>query len=256
MRHNTMHANRRVVLLDELRGLSVLLMILYHGLYDLVFLFGIDFPFFSWPMQCLQLYICSSFILISGISSRFSRNNTKRGFLVLGIALAMTLVTCLFMPEQRILFGILHFLGVAMILHDVFFRRRSKLLPDFWGALLHLCLFAFTWGVGSGYVGFFGLFKIPLPAFLYRLPFLFPLGLPAAGFFSSDYFPLFPWLFLFFAGSYIGNILRTGTLPLRYYRTRFAFLGWVGRRSLLLYVLHQPVIYGLLLLISPLFLRS
>ena len=247
-----LHTTRRIVLLDELRGLSVLLMVIYHGLYDLVFLFGLNFPFFSWPMRYLQLYICSSFILISGICSRLSRNNVKRGLVVLAIALAMTVITRLFMPSQQILFGILHFLGIAMIIHGVFLNHPRKLLPNFWGALLHFALFAFTWGVSSGFVGFFGLIRLPLPSFLYQLPFLFPLGFPSAGFFSSDYFPLLPWIFLFFAGSYIGNTLRTDTLPLYFYRSHTAFLAFVGRHSLLIYVLHQPLLYGIMVALATL----
>ena len=75
------------------------------------------------------------------------------------------------------------------------------------------------------------------------------LGFTAPGFYSADYFPLFPWLFLFLVGTALGgwclehreSKILTASLP--------GALTWPGRYSLLIYVLHQPVLYGVSYLI-------
>lgn len=78
------------------------------------------------------------------------------------------------------------------------------------------------------------------------------LGFPPAGFYSSDYFPLLPWLFLFWAGYFLHFCMgRARMEPLR--RSVCAPLGWLGRHSLGIYLLHQPVIYGVLLLLFHVF---
>ena len=70
-------------------------------------------------------------------------------------------------------------------------------------------------------------------------------------FYSTDYFALLPWLFLFWAGYFLHFCMgRQRMEPLR--RSVCPALGWMGRHSLLLYLLHQPVIYGLLALIFSL----
>ena len=124
----------------ELRGLVILLMVFYHAAYDLVYIFGVNWPFFSSPlmhwlqlksakpagprdkaaagvellrempvddcaggfgivepplMHWLQLFIATSFITVSGICCRFSRNNLKRGLLTFGLGMVLTVVTSL-----------------------------------------------------------------------------------------------------------------------------------------------------------------
>ena len=108
----------RVCLLDELRGLAVLLMIFYHGAYDAVYIFRFTGSgwFTSASMDFLQRYIAVSFILIAGIMGRYPRSNFRRGVKTFLCGLLVTAVTLLVMPSERILFGILHFLGAAMML--------------------------------------------------------------------------------------------------------------------------------------------
>ena len=75
---------------------------------------------------------------------------------------------------------------------------------------------------------------------------LCPQLLPEAVRCSTDYFALLPWLFLFWAGYFLyGVVGRQRMEPL--HRSVCPPLGWLGRHSLLLYLLHQPVIYGVLL---------
>ena len=236
----------RVGFLDDARGVCILLMVLYHGAYDIAVVFGQNLPFFHWPvMRLVQQLIAGTFILISGVCCRYSRGNFRRGLMVLGVALAMTLFTLLFMREQRILFGVLHFLGCAMILFALC-RGTLDRLPVFAGTVAMMMLFIITYPVQNGWLGIPGLLGTALPAPLYGTGFLFPLGFPGPGFFSSDYFPLMPWIFCFMAGSYLGVAFTQGDVPHSLYRSRSPLLAWIGRRSLVIYLLHQPVIYGLL----------
>lgn len=236
--------NGRVWLLDEIRGVAILLMVLYHTGYDLVAIFGLDFPFFfSRGLNFVRDLMAGTFILLAGCACRFSRNNLQRGLSVFLFGMAMTAVTLLIIPEQRILFGILHLLGLSMILFP-FLRRALDKLPPLWGFLLFTALFLLLFRVPAGQV-----LGLPLPSAPYELRFLFPLGFPAPAFYSSDYFPIVPWMFLFFAGSYAGIPIKAGRFPSFFYRQHSEPLCFIGRHTLWIYVLHQPIIYGLLSLI-------
>ena len=131
---------RRVQMADEWRGLVILLMVFYHGLYDLVVIFGVDFPWFwtKWA-HFLQVFIAGSFIILSGMCCHFSRNNLKRGAIAFGLGLLMTLATWIALPSQVIRFGVLHLLGASMMLFALL-RPHVILsfLPFVLGALLLL----------------------------------------------------------------------------------------------------------------------
>ena len=88
-----------------------------------------------------------------------------------------------------------------------------------------------------------------LPASLYRNLLTAYLGFPNPGFFSTDYFPLFPWFFLFLTGHFLHRLLEEKDLNQRLFsRGQVPVLNWMGRHSLIIYLLHQPVLYGLCLL--------
>ena len=109
---------QRIELLDLWRSLAVVLMLVYHALYDLE-LFGVLAQGTVTRPWALGLrYVCSaSFILISGAAVRFSRDPVRRGFFVFCAGLGVTAVTALL--KLPVLFGILHFLGVCMMLHGL-----------------------------------------------------------------------------------------------------------------------------------------
>lgn len=87
--------------------------------------------------------------------------------------------------------------------------------------------------------------RLALPQALYASWPTAYFGFMSKSFFSTDYFPLLPWLFLFWAGYFLHHLLGRGRLaPLR--RSVCPPLGWMGRHSLVLYLLHQPVILGVL----------
>lgn len=237
--------SKRIHLLDEFRGFVILLMVFYHGAYDLVMIFEVDFPFFFSPfMHYLQVFIAGTFIILSGAACRFSRNNLKRGAAAFGLGMVLTVTTALFMPSQIVCFGILHLLGSCMILFALL-RPVLEKIPALVGTLLFVLMQIFTVYVPYGQLGYPPL-SIKLPSALYEVGYLFPLGFPSPQFFSSDYFPLIPWLFLFLAGSYVGVFFQRGLAPKSAYRCHLPLLAKIGRNTIWIYLLHQPILYGVL----------
>lgn len=245
----------RLTLLDQYRGLALLAMLCYHTLYDLAILFGCRMPwFFTGGMRAFQVSIGVSFVFISGVSAQFSRSPARHGLLVFTVAMGMTLVTALIMPSQLIVFGVLHLLGLCSLLFALI-RPIWRRLPWAAGFLVGLLLFLFTYSMPEGFL--LGRLLL-LPDSLYQTPWLFWLGLPSSSFSSADYYPLIPWLFLFLSGASLGSWLNTrrrdriNPLPAIWVNSHLRPLAWIGRHTLIVYVLHQPILYGLLSLLIPL----
>ncbi len=234
----------RYALLDELRGLDLVSMMLYHACWDLVFLFDVNMRWYAGtPGRLWQQTICWVFILLSGFCAPFGRYMLRRGTVVFGAGAVVTLATLVFMPEGRVIFGVLTFLGAAMLLTGVLEPLLKKVMPAV-GLAVSAVLFAVCYPVGLGWVGLGG-WKLMLPQSLYANYFTAFFCFYPDWFYSADYFGLLPWLFLFWAGYYLHKAVgRRRMEPLR--RPVCPALGWMGRHSLLLYLLHQPVIYGVL----------
>ena len=236
----------RVLLFDELRGLSILLVVIYHGAFDLIAVYGVRIPIFDAPLlqKFLQPLFAGLFVFISGAVSRYSRSNLRRGLACFACGLLITLVTGL-LPMVPDRFGILHLLGASMVLFALL-RPLLDRIPTAAGFLLFFTLFFFCRRVPDGVFGFPPL-AAQLPESWYTAsPWLFPLGFPQPWFESADYLPILPWTLLFFAGSYLGGWARAGRLPSFCYRGRLPALQTVGRKSLWIYLLHQPVLVLLL----------
>lgn len=218
----------RYALLDELRGLDLVSMMLYHACWDMMFLFGIWMDWYiGWPGRLWQQSICWVFILLSGFC-----------------------VPLVFMPEDRVVFGVLTFLGSAMLLTGVL-EPLLKKIPPAAGLAVSAVLFALTYHLDERWLGFGGL-RLALPDAWYANYFTAFFGFLPFDFYSTDYFALLPWLFLFWAGYFLHGVVgRARMEPLR--RSVCPALGWMGRHSLLLYLLHQPVIYGVLSAAAVLF---
>lgn len=246
--------SRRVHLLDELRGFAIICMVFYHAMYDLVVLFRIDFPLFTSPIMqdFLQPLFAGLFILISGAVGHYSRSNIKRGLICFGFGLILTLATYFVMPRAFIAFGILHFLGIAMMLFPLLEKLAQK-IPPIAGIAAGLLLFWLFCGIPQGQIGLAPLFSVQLPRELYTTPFFFWLGFPGPGFFSSDYFPLLPWIFVFFSGVCFGRLLKDRRCPEWFYKPHIRPLAFIGRHTVWVYLLHQPVCYGLMLLLFWIF---
>ena len=102
-------------------------------------------------------------------------------------------------------------------------------------------LFLLTRDVNSGWLGFEGVRLLALPQNWYRNHLTALLGFPQPGFYSTDYFSLLPWVFLFWTGYYLYR-LRRQEQP----RVSLPVVTALGRHSLTVYLLHQPVVYGVL----------
>lgn len=232
----------RIYFLDELRGLALIGMIIYHTLYDLYEIFGLKFDFDSPALNALQLAVCCTFIVIAGISSRLSHDIFKHGLIVFGAGLLMTAGTYIFMPELTIWFGILHFLGASMMIYAFFKESIDKAEPAI-SSLISFVIFLCLYGLPHGNI-LFG--KITVPNELYFSKYLAVIGLPGKGFSSADYFPLLPWFFLFLAGSFIGKYFKERKIPDFMLEKHSKFLSLIGSNTLIIYIIHQPVIYAVL----------
>jgi len=246
---------KRYSKLDRIRGLCLLSMIAYHTVWDLVYIYNVHIGWYqSRAAFVWQQSICWTFILLAGFCLPLGSRPLKRGIMIFAVGALITAVTLLFMPGQRIVFGVLTLLGSSMILAgilDKFFRNNIPAVAGMIGSFL---LFAFTYSVNERFVGFLRLKMAALPEGLYRNYFTTFLGFPYKGFFSTDYFPLFPWFFLFLTGYFVHFVLlgkgvnQEGDNRIRGWLQsgNGKFLEWMGRHSLLIYVLHQPLVYGIL----------
>lgn len=224
----------RLSKLDALRGITLLSMIAYHTMWDLVYLYGEDVPWYAkTPGFVWQQSICWTFILLSGFSWSLGHHHFKRGLTVFFAGALVTLVTCLFMPEEVVWFGILTFMGSAMLLmiplDRLFGKRNTAFLLI--SALISFALFMVTGNISSS--GF--------PGGNYFTTFL---GFPFPGFFSTDYFPVIPWFFLYFTG-YAASRITPEKYKAHLVDSICPPLEFIGRHTLIIYLLHQPVIFGI-----------
>ena len=234
--------------LDLIRGLALVSMMAYHAAWDLVYLFGIDWPWYHGQGAFLwQQATCWTFILLSGFCAPMGRSGYKRGLTVFACGWVITLVMRIFMPGTPNLFGILVFLGSAMVIARALQPILRK-VPPIPGMALSFAAFAILRKITDGTIGL-GSLQVMLPQALYANHLTAFFGFPHGGFRSTDYFPLLPWLFLFLTGWFLHALCsRKGWLE-RLPGWKLPVLNTLGRYSLYVYMAHQPVIYGILWLV-------
>ena len=225
----------RIWELDALRGVCILCVIVVHFLFDLSFFGGLDLTLPA-GYVFIQEYGGAIFVVLSGVCVTLGSKSVRRGLIVFACGMLITAVTYgmyrlgMSGADVVVKFGVLHLLGVCMLVYPAF-----KKLPPAALALLGLAI-AITGYAIRGVV-------VPQH-------WLFPLGLTYEGFTSSDYFPLFPQLGYFLIGAAIGKTAyreKRTFLPGAFQQTPVArFFCWCGRQSLFIYLLHQPIVYGLL----------
>lgn len=236
--------SNRYELLDSIRGITLLSMIFYHGAWDLVYLYGVKWDWYhGMGAYIWQQSICQTFIFLSGFCWLFGKKPFKRGLIVLGSSILVSAVTCLFLPDSRVVFGVLTFIGSAMLLM-IPFDKLFKKIPAEIGIFISLLLFLLTRNVNKGYLGFETFNVVKLPDTWYRGMAAAYLGFPPPSFFSTDYFSLIPWLFLFFAGYFASYIFqKRNAFGASFFTWGLSPLSFLGRHSLLIYLIHQPVLY-------------
>ena len=230
---------------DVVRGFSVVSMVLFHLCYDLRYIYHLPLGFFQPPLQDIwRASISWTFLFVAGCMCSFSRNNFRRSLRYLGVAAAVFVVTSVAAVDVPISFGIIFCMGASTLVFDAL--DRLGLAPSGWlaGTILFL-LFLLLRGVPRGYVGI-GQMATPLPRWLYSTPYLAFLGLPGVGFASGDYYPLIPFTLMYLTGVSFGRMWKESGYPSWFQKVECAPLQAVGRHALPIYVLHQPLIIGIL----------
>lgn len=236
----------RYVLLDLMRGCCLVSMILFHATWDCVNLFGVEAPWLgAKPGYLWQQSICWGFILLSGFCVPLGKKTLRNGMVVFACGAGLIAFTCLFMPDNAVIFGVLTLLGSCMLFTAVLDKYLRR-IPAVWGMAVSFLLFLLLRDVNEGFLGFEGLRLAALPEFLYKNYITAFLGFPMKGFVSVDYFSLLPWLFLFLTGYFAHFPVMKGRGKVWLQKGGGRVLPWLGRHSLLVYMAHQPVIYGLL----------
>lgn len=239
----------RVQAFDVARGFSVVSMVLFHFCYDLRYIAGLPLTWFQPPLQ--DIWRCSIswvFVFIAGCMFAWSHNNLKRALRYLAVALLVYIVTTLVAVDTPISFGVIYCMGactlVCWLLDKVGFRPT--------GVGPALCLFGIfllTQHLAEGYFGI-GSLVIPIPRAFYATPWLSWLGFPGPHFASGDYYPLLPYLFLYLAGSAIGRMWQLEGVPAFFSRISCAPLEWIGQHALPIYIVHQPILLLLTMLVT------
>lgn len=220
----------RIWELDALRGLCILGMVAVHLVFDLQIPTGKAFAF-------VQNWGGVLFFLLSGLCATLGSRPVRRGAMVLGAGLVCTAVTLAgralgMLPEYMVIrFGVLHCLGACMLLWPVF-RKLPVWLLAVLGAGLAVLGIYLTKCVMVEFSGFAWL------------------GLLYPSYSSADYFPLLPYLGFFLLGAVLGRLLyakKESLLPQWETIWVFRALRWCGRHSLILYLLHQPLLMLLFL---------
>jgi len=236
---------RRIAAIDAIRGAAIVAMVIYHGAFDLSVRNLIPIDIISDPgWTIFARSIASTFLLLVGVSLVLA---TRKGFriqpflrrvgLIAGGALLVTLVTWWVEPGEFIFFGILHEIAVASVL------------------ALPFLLWMPNWVVAPVAAGVIALpFLYASPVF--DAPALWWVGLSATTPVTVDYVPVFPWFGVVLAGIVVGRLLVADFSDSAFARwrpgdrvSRAAI--WAGRWSLAIYLIHQPILYGLLWAASP-----
>jgi len=173
----------------------------------------------------------------------------RRGLMVSAGGLITTAVTLIFTPSTRIIFGILTLLGFLMIVMIPLHRLLDKIPPEAGLPVSFLLFFPF-YPITQGYLGLYDWVVLAeMPYNLYHGLFATFWGLKDPTFFSADYYPVFPWIFLFLTGYYLFRLWDKYGRPGKWMFWQVPVLRWIGRHTLPIYLVHQPVIYGLLSII-------
>ena len=225
--------DRRLDTVDAARGAAVIVMLVYHLLFDLVVFCGAPerlcvSPFWSF----IQALFAGVFFFVSGLCAYASKRLLKRGLLLIALALAVSLASALFGMPVR--FGALHFLGCAMIIYR-FTRGLWDRLPERPAPVIYVILTAASAAAVSRRV---------------NADFLWMIGLRTESFFSADYYPLLPWLFVFLCGTWAGRMAAERKFAQWFYDAEIPVLPFLGRHSLIIYLAHQPVYLGILALLG------
>ena len=225
----------RIWELDALRGICILCVMVFHFVYDITDLYRLV----NWTLPeaflFLQQWGGTVFLLLSGICATLGSRSVRRGIVVFTCGLLCNAVTAgMYYFDWAtkniiIYFGVLHCLGVCMILWPLFKKMHPFSLISLSAVL-----------VAIGFV---------LMDMRGSSIWLVPIGLVPYGFSSSDYFPILPHAGFFLFGAALGKLIyreQKSLLPkVNASNPILKFLQLCGRHSLWIYLLHQPILNGI-----------
>ncbi|MEE9494845.1 MAG: heparan-alpha-glucosaminide N-acetyltransferase [Gammaproteobacteria bacterium] len=231
----------RLQWVDALRGLAIVLMVVFHFCYDLSYYQLVSFDFYRDAFWLnFRTFILGLFLFVAGISLWLANSKTvnwqrsRRRLLVIAAnALLITIATWYMFSERFIFFGVLHFIVLASLVGLIFIRYYTLLL--FLAFVMLLAgQYEFSWFDDSKWRQAIGLMT-------------FKPG-------TEDYVPLLPWLGMVFAGMFFIQWLRRHCEPCMQFKPVALLqpLALLGQYSLPVYMLHQPVLMGVLWLFTRL----
>lgn len=240
----------RIYEIDILRSLAIIAMCFFHLMFDLEVYYGFNINTSSGFIFYAGRASAIAFMLVSGISTSFATHQFRRVLQVFAAAMLVTLASIPTMGQNYIRFGILHFFASAMLIKAVWDRLVKKTSLKI---LLNIGLAAISFYLGTVVENIF-----------VSTPLLLPFGIRPYGFTSFDYYPLFPWMGYFAIGIVLGFALyknKKSLLPFlsseevdekgrckpAVFARPFVFL---GRHSLIIYLVHQPLFLGILFLLA------
>jgi len=234
----------RIEIIDALRGLAVVLMVFHHAFYTSAFFLDTPWWLYRNPVfDVLQVIFVGVFVCLSGVSSRFSRSNINRGAIVLVLAMIVTYVTV--RMDMPIYFGILHLLGFLMMFYGLT-RKLWDTVPRKIAPYIYVSLIVFSAAARSVFT--------PVSHNLVLRDLLSVLGWRQAGFVSFDYQPILPMIFVFLFGTWMGQYIKERKFPKWFYKMKVPVFPFFGKNALVIYMIHQPILYGIAMLILHLFL--
>ncbi len=238
--------------LDILRAFALISMIAFHTVWDLVYIYKVNMPWFrSDPGEIWQQSILWTFVLLSGFCFNLGKKKLKRAVTIIICSVIISIVTLIFMPDNFIIFGVLCFMGSAMLV-TIPLDKVLKKIPCVAGLIISAFLFALTKNIVTKEIGLFGFTLFQVPESFYANYLTAFLGFPQPGFSSADYVPFFPWIFLFICGYFLFKFFEKEDLLKHLSFIRCKPIEFIGRNTLYIYMAHQPVIYGILFLIFEL----
>lgn len=235
---------KRYYLFDSIRGICVLGMVIYHTLFDIAVLGGAGYDAsFLKVFDIIRDFGAATFIFLSGICFHYGTHRLRRFIVLFVCGVVVSAVTYFALPEAAVVFGILTFMSVSGALM-IPLDKLLKKIPAPVGFSLSLIAFIVLFHVNFGYVGTYEHVIFVMPKALYRNIVTAFFGFPYEGFSSGDYYPLLPWSFIYAAGYFFYWFLQNNNKILRVISFRIPFFCKLGQYSLPVYLIHQPIIFG------------